>query len=360
MNYNHSNMNEDHMVTPLIGASRNIERIRELVQHVADTGLNIVITGESGVGKEVVAQQLHYHSPRRQKPFIKVNCAALPEGLLESELFGFERGAFTGAHRKKRGKFELAHQGVLFLDEISEMSYGLQAKLLQVLQGGSFMPLGSEKEIKTDAWVMAATNSDLEERTKDGLFREDLYYRLNIIKVYISPLRQRPEDIPLLIDYYINQYVPSNQGVQFVKPSGRVMEKLMSYSWPGNVRELQNVIQRMRVVGEWNEVIAGLYASRAIDKDENRKTAVKENPEPFLDYIFDRSGSYSRDSKSFPLKEIRKTLMDQVEKEIISFVLTKTGWNRTKASKLLDISYRTIINKISEHNIVPPQYFLND
>ena len=164
-------INEDPMVTPLIGASRNIERVRELVHHVADTGLNIVITGESGVGKEVVAQQLHYHSPRRGKPFVKINCAALPEGLLESELFGFERGAFTGAHRKKRGKFELAHNGVLFLDEIGDMPYGLQAKLLQVLQSGTFSPLGSEKEVKTDVWIMAATNQDLEEQTKAGLFR---------------------------------------------------------------------------------------------------------------------------------------------------------------------------------------------
>jgi two-component system, NtrC family, response regulator AtoC len=348
------------MLTPLIGASRNIERIKELVHHVADTGLNIVITGESGVGKEVVAHQLHYHSPRRKKPFIKVNCAALPEGLLESELFGFERGAFTGAHRKKRGKFELAHNGVLFLDEIGDMSYILQAKLLQVLQSGTFTPLGSEKEVTTDAWVMAATNNDLEEKTKAGLFREDLYYRLNIVKIFISPLRQRPEDIPLLVDYYMDQYTSPDIVKRVVRPSGRVMEKLLHYPWPGNVRELQNVIQRMRVVGEWDDVVAELHSPNTAGKNEQGEDGADGASLSFLDYIFEKSNSYTKESTSLPLKKIRKKILDQVEKEVISFVLDKTGWNRTKASKILDVSYRTIINKISELNILPPKYFDND
>ena len=178
------------MVPPLIGSSASIERIRELIDHTADTGLNVLITGESGVGKEVVAQNLYYKSQRKDKPFIKVNCAALPEGLLESELFGFERGAFTGAERKKRGKFELAHKGVLFLDEIGDMPLALQAKLLRVLQSGEFAPLGSEKEVKADAWVIASTNQNLVENVKKGLFREDLYYRLNIIKIYIPPFEK--------------------------------------------------------------------------------------------------------------------------------------------------------------------------
>ena len=162
------------MATPLIGTSESIERIRELIDHVADTGLNVIITGESGVGKEVVAQNLFHESQRKDKLFIKVNCAALPDGLLESELFGFERGAFTGADRNKRGKFELAHQGVIFLDEIGDMSISLQSKLLHVLQSGEFAPLGSEREVRSDAWVIAATNQDLEKKVKEGLFREDL------------------------------------------------------------------------------------------------------------------------------------------------------------------------------------------
>ena len=187
---------------PIIGVSKNIESIRELISHVADTGLNVVISGESGVGKEIVAQNLYQSSPRYKKPFIKINCAALPEGLLESELFGYEQGAFTGAGRRRRGKFELAHGGVLLLDEIGDMSLPLQAKLLHVLQGGTFAPLGSEKEVKTDVWVIASTNHELEKDIVTGMFREDLYYRLNIIKIHIEPLRNRPSDIPPLIEYF--------------------------------------------------------------------------------------------------------------------------------------------------------------
>jgi len=184
------------MEPPIIGISSNIERIKDLIGHEADTGLNTVICGESGVGKEVVAQNLYHMSPRKGKPFLKINCAALPEGLLESELFGYESGAFTGADKKKRGKFEMAHSGVLLLDEIGDMSFQLQSKLLHVLQGGEFSPLGSEKEVKTDAWIIAATNHELERDIEDGKFREDLYYRLNIIRINVDPLRERPEDIP--------------------------------------------------------------------------------------------------------------------------------------------------------------------
>ena len=187
------------METPLIGTSESIEKIRELIKYVAGSDLNVLITGESGVGKEIVAQSLYHGSKRKGKPFIKVNCASLPEGLLESELFGFEQGAFTGAYRKKRGKFELAHQGVIFLDEIGDMSPALQSKLLHVLQCREFVPLGSEKEVTPDVWVIAATNQDLEKKVKEGLFREDLYYRLNAIRIYIPPLRKRPEDIPVLM-----------------------------------------------------------------------------------------------------------------------------------------------------------------
>ena len=173
------------MATPLIGTSESIERIRKLINYVADTCLTVIITGESGVGKEVVAKNLYHESQRKDKPFISVNCAALPDGLLESELFGFERGAFTGADRNKRGKFELAHQGVIFLDEIGDMSLSFQSKLLHVLQSGKFAPLGSEKEVKSDAWVIAATNQELEKKVKEGLFREDLYYRFNTVNIYI-------------------------------------------------------------------------------------------------------------------------------------------------------------------------------
>jgi transcriptional regulator with PAS, ATPase and Fis domain len=334
------------MAPPLIGTSESIERIRELIEHVADTGLNVIITGESGVGKEVVAQNLFHESQRKDKPFIKVNCAALPDGLLESELFGFERGAFTGAERKKRGKFELAHQGVIFLDEIGDMSLSLQSKLLHVLQSGEFAPLGSEKEVRSDAWVITATNQELEKKVKKGLFREDLYYRLNIIKIYISPLRNRPEDIPPLIDYYIEKYASQFDGKKISKPDSDAMEKLIAYSWPGNVRELQNILKSSMVIGDWEEIIHDLYS-------KNQPATISRLEEPALgkgsivDVFLDFKGDYSSDQASISLKKVTKKATDRIEKEVISFVLDKTGWNRTKASKILKISYKTLLYKIS-------------
>lgn len=346
------------MVTPLIGVSQSIERIKELIKHVADTGLNIVITGESGVGKEVVAQNLYYNSPRRNKPFVKVNCAALPDGLLESELFGFERGAFTGAERKRRGKFELAHKGVLFLDEIGDMSFSLQAKLLHVLQSGEFAPLGSEQDVKTDTWIIAATNNELEKNIKTGNFREDLYYRLNIIKFFIPPLRKRPEDIPPLIDYYIEQYTSQFDNKQLLRPSPQVMDKLMSYHWPGNTRELQNILKRFLVICDWDEIVDELF-SRGTLSDGDTATASTADmpgaPPPSSNIFADFVADNFTDLESMSLKEIRKNALDRIEKQAISLVLEKTGWNRSKASKILKISYKTLLYKISDLNITPPK-----
>jgi two-component system, NtrC family, response regulator AtoC len=341
------------MVPPLVGMSESIKRIRELIEHVSDTGLNVIISGESGVGKEVVAQNLYHNSKRKNKPFIKVNCAALPDGLLESELFGFERGAFTGADRKKRGKFELAHQGVLFLDEIGDMSLTLQSKLLHVLQSGEFAPLGSEREVKSDAWVIAATNQELEKKVGKGLFREDLYYRLNIIKIYIPPLRKRPEDIPLLIDHFIKKYNSQFDKKNLSKPGSDDMEKLISYNWPGNVRELQNVLKGCMVMGNWKEVVDDLSIKK---RDAFISTPDKPAMDgtSIVDTFFDLKGDYSSDDTSFSLKKIKKKALDRIEKEVISFVLDKTGWNRSKASSILKISYKTMLYKISDLNIKPP------
>jgi transcriptional regulator with GAF, ATPase, and Fis domain len=254
---------------PLIGVSQTTGSIMKLIRHVADTGLNIVISGESGVGKELVAQNLYFSSPRKGRPFIKVDCAVLPEGLLESELFGYERGAFTGAEQRKRGKFKLAHESVLFLDEIGDLSLSFQSKLFHVLQSGEFSPLGSEKEIKTNAWIIATTNHNLEQDLKNGKFGEDLYYRLNIIKLYITPLRNRPEDIPHLIKYYLQKYSDCFNTKQLLKPSKGVMNKLLAYHWPGNIRELQNVLKRVIVLKDWEELINELFIS---DNSPNKST----------------------------------------------------------------------------------------
>jgi transcriptional regulator with PAS, ATPase and Fis domain len=340
---------------PIIGVSKNIERVRELIEHVAHTGLNTVVFGESGVGKEVVAQNLYQKSPRLGKPFIKINCAALPEGLLESELFGYERGAFTGAEQRKKGKFQLAHSGVLLLDEIGDMSLPLQAKLLHVLQsGGEFSPLGSEKEVRADTWVIAATNHDLKKDIDEGRFREDLYYRLNIIKIFLAPLRDRPEDIPPLIEFYIKEYTSMLNNRHIEKPTGKVIDRMCGYSWPGNVRELQNVLKRMLVLGDCNQIVSELFNSeRLVTTDNGSEETLNHNAA--IASILDLGGKNSPDNQSFSLKTAKKNAVEMVEREIISHVLSKTDWNRSKASKILKISYKTLLYKISDLNIIPPE-----
>jgi len=334
----------------IVGVSKDIVKINDLIKHVSDTCLNVVITGETGVGKEVVAQNLYKNSPRKNKPFVKVNCAALPEGLLESELYGYERGAFTGADQKKRGKFELANGGVLFLDEIGDMPISLQSKLLHVLQSGEYAPLGSEKELTTDTWLITATNHDLEKEIKKKIFREDLYYRLNIIRIHIPPLRKRPEDIQPLIDYYIDVYTSTYENKHLLRPDKRTFEKLLAYRWPGNVRELQNVLKRVLVLGNWDEIIEGL------DFDETAGNTSSDgasfSPEAAASSAFNYNAP--PDLESFSLKDIRKQALDKVEKEAIAYVLGKTGWNRSKASRILKISYKTLLYKISDLDIRPP------
>ena len=338
------------MIPPLIGSSASLEKIRETIEHTADTGLNVLITGETGVGKEVVALNLYYKSQRKDKPFIRVNCAALPEGLLESELFGYERGAFTGAERKKRGKFELAHEGVLFLDEIGDMPLALQAKLLRVLQSGEFTPLGSEKEITTDVWVIASTNQNLWENVKKGLFREDLYYRLNIIKIYIPPLRERPQDIELLINHYLTKYASRFGDKKLKNPSHYILEKLLSYHWPGNVRQLENIIKSVIVMGKWEEIVDDLFieGKSEINSVSDSK---KMDVDLIIDYLSALKDENSPEYASFSLRKSTKNITKRIEKEIITFVLDKTKWNRRKASRILKVSYKTLFYKIRELDI---------
>jgi len=339
--------------TPLIGVSQAIVKTKELIKHVAATGLNIVITGESGVGKEVVAQNLYYASPRKGKPFIKVNCAALPDGLLESELFGYERGAFTGAEKKKRGKFELADKGVLFLDEIGDMSILLQAKLLHVLQSGEFAPLGSEDDHKTDTWVLAATNQNLAQSIKNGTFRKDLYYRLNTVNIHLPPLRERREDIPFLIEYYLDFYKVQFKNKSFPKPDRNILEKLAAYHWPGNIRELQNVLQRLMVVGDFEAISREFNEQDKPVPDSAQRISNETEIAPPLPSSNPIEESVEPDFSNFSLKKIKKKAADKAEKKAIALVLSKTHWNRSKASKILQISYKTLLYKISELEIEP-------
>jgi transcriptional regulator with PAS, ATPase and Fis domain len=350
---------------PLIGISRNIQRIKELITHIAPTGLNVVITGESGVGKEVVAWNLYEASPRKGKSFVKINCAALPEGLLESELFGYERGAFTGADQKKRGKFELAHEGILLLDEIGDMSISLQSKLLHVLQSGEFAPLGSEKDMKTDVWIIASTNRNLEQEIREGNFREDLFYRLNIINIYIEPLRKRPEDIPPLIEYYLKIYSSQFAGNSPHIPTEAQTKRLLDYSWPGNVRELQNVLKKATVLGNWDETIDELMKSGSVlagRGDEGKGVSISrghlsdnfDKKELLIKALLDIDSAEALEAlATLPLKTVKRRAVDRIEKEVIRYVLDKTEWNRTRASKILKISYKTLLTKMSELEIGP-------
>jgi len=347
------------MEIELIGVSQNIEQIRKLIDQVADTDLNILVSGETGVGKEVVVKSLYEKSKRFGKPFIKVNCAALPDTLLESEMFGYEKGAFTGAEKKMRGKFEQADGGVLFLDEIGDMPLALQSKLLHALQDGDFSPLGSEKTIVTNVWVLAATNQNLEDNIEQGKFRKDLYHRLNVININIEPLRNRPEDIPYLIDHFTKKYQPKQNGKPLKTIGKRTAEELINYHWPGNVRELQNVLKRIIILGDGSDSLDQVLTERRGETPPAPiKTLIHRISAPTQ--LWDIDPEKPLHKASLPLKKIIKRTRNRIDKEMISYVLEKTYWNRTKAAKLLGVSYKLLHNKISELSIKPPEFEQTD
>ena len=333
-------MNE---ISEIVGASRNIEHVKELIHKIASVEANTIVCGETGVGKDLLVQALYQESNRCGKPFIKVNCAAIPDNLLESEMFGYEKGAFTGAERNKRGKFEQAHGGVLFLDEIGEMSPTLQAKLLRVIQDGEFNPLCSEKTIKVDVWTISATNCEIEKHIKAGKFREDLFYRLSTMMIQIDPLRERPEDIPLLINYYYKKFAANFRDRPLKIISKDTIEKLKKYSWPGNIRELQNVLQRIQILNTSDERI-----DEIIGKAHNKIPT--ENPSN-LPNIANPEGAAKNQNFLIPLKKIKKQIFAKVEKEMIPLALDKTNFNLTKASKMLGISYKSLHMKIKEYGL---------
>ncbi len=341
------------MKTELIGVSANIKRIRELIEQIADTGLNTVVYGETGVGKELVVQNLYQKSNRVGKPFVKVNCAALPDTLLESEMFGYEQGAFTGADRRKRGKFEQANGGLLFLDEIGDMSLPLQSKLLHVLQGGDYSPLGSEKTVKMGAWVVAATNHELEKDMVSRQFREDLYYRLSTIKIHIEPLRNRPEDIPYIIEHYVKSYKEQFAGKSLSIPNSKAIDQLIAYHWPGNVRELQNVLKRLMILNNVEYSLDELLNPPSANKSVKGISASAGQQPSYMDFL-DFDINNPQDLSSLSLKDIKKRVLEKVEKEVIAYVLGKTRWNRSKATKILNISYKTLLSKIQEFELTPP------
>src|SRR6266567_4247020 len=247
----------------LFGTSPKMEDVKNTIEQVPDTNATVLIRGESGTGKEVVARMVFSHSLRHEKPFVKVNCAAIPHELLESELFGYEPGAFTGANRQKLGKFDLAHGGTIFLDEISEMHPALQAKLLHVLQDGEFSRLGGKRDISVDVRVLSATNKHLERAVEEGMFREDLFYRLNVITIHIPPLRERQEEIPVFLDFFLRKY-SEYYGKQPPAFSEYAVGRMMKYAWPGNIRELENLVKRYVIVGNEAQIIRELSTHKPL------------------------------------------------------------------------------------------------
>ncbi len=337
-----------------LSVSDKMNKVKEIIEQVSPTDVTVLIRGESGVGKEIVSRSIHFNSLRVKKAFIKVNCAALPEELLESELFGFEKGAFTGAFKLKPGKFELANEGTIFLDEIAEMSPPLQAKLLQVLQDGEFSRLGGKRDIQVDVRVVAATNKDLELMVKEGRFREDLYYRLNVVSIYVPALRERKEEIPILCEYFLEKY-----NKKFNKSIAQVPENLMglfmTHEWPGNVRELENMIKRIVVLEDQASVVAELNASinasRQAVAAASVAAAAAAAPAPASGVAVDAAARAAA-PQAISLKEITKKAALEAEKEIIFRVLNQTNWNRKKAAKILNISYKALLYKIKESGIV--------
>ena len=309
----------------IVGNSEIILRLRETIQRVASSSSTVLICGETGVGKGLVAQVIHLLSDRKDSPFIRVNCAAIPDQLLESELFGFERGAFTGAHQRNVGRFELAHLGTILLDEIGDMPLTLQPKILHVLDDFQFSRLGGNENIKVDCRVLVTTNQNLEQFIREGRFRKDLYYRLNAVKIFVPPLRERPEDIRPLLNYFSRQVAKNNGKMVLRLNDNGMLDFLCRYSWPGNVRELKNVVERLMLLGDWPTVREGLLA---------RQTSETRLDEQFL-----------------PLKEVKKRAIQKAEARVIAMALQETCWNGKKAAEILQISHKAIRYKMKEYGL---------
>jgi len=309
----------------VIGISDKMQEVFKTALKAAKSKATILLMGESGTGKELIAKAIHFESDRAKGPFVAINCAAIPENLLEAELFGYEKGAFTGALVSKPGKFELANGGTIFLDEIGDMSLSLQAKLLRVIQEKVFERIGGTKPIKVDVRIIAATNKDLENMVKEGSFREDLYYRLNVIPIFLPPLRERREDIPLLIDHFLkkfNKEYGKNLGI-----SDEAVKALINYSWPGNVRELENTIERLVVLTEGEEITF-----------EDLPFYIKKHKKSKLEFL--------KDFKSLPAQ------IELIEKKAIEEALKACNYNQTKAAKLLGLTKRQINYKIKKYGLI--------
>jgi len=318
---------------PLFDGHPRMRAIRSIIESIADTDTTVLIRGESGVGKDLIARAVHAASARREGPFVKVNCAAIPQELLESELFGHEKGAFTGAHRRKPGQFEYANQGTIYLDEIGELPLALQAKLLHVLQDFRFSRVGGHGAIDVDARVIAATNRRLEEAMTRGEFREDLYYRLNVVEIQVPPLRERREEIPALVAWFLDKFNSQYGRHKTIAPE--TLARLSEHPWSGNVRELENIVRRMVVLADGERDFAAQVAR------VRPLRAVPSQP--------------AAASVTESLREIARRGAREAERHALAEVLERVRWNRAEASRILKVSYKTLLNKIAECQLTAPE-----
>lgn len=328
-------MKEIHKI--IFSDSSQMNKIRTFIDEIAKTDITVLIKGETGTGKELVAQVIHSNSPRKDKPFIKVNCNAIPKGLLESELFGFEKGAFTGAYHQKPGKFELANHGTILLNDIGEIDISVQAKLLEVLQDGMFSRLGGEGDVMVNTRVITTTRDHLEKSMMEGHFREDLFFRINVINITLPPLRERKDQILPLSQYYLDFYKKkySKTTPSF---SSKAIHIFKEYPWPGNIRELENMIKRMVIFGEEHLILEDLLA-RGGENGITPESPDRLSPDPLIG------------TGSFNLKETGKRAAEEAEKEMILSTLQETHWNRKKAAQLLHVSYKALLNKIQKYHL---------
>jgi two-component system response regulator AtoC len=345
----------------LLGRNEQMREVHYLIERVADTDVTVLIRGESGTGKELVARAVHAASPRHDKPFVKVNCAALPSELLESELFGFERGAFTGAIQHKPGKFEFANHGTMFLDEISEIFAPLQSKLLQVLQDGEFARLGGRDDVRVDVRILAATNRDLESAVADGQFREDLYFRLNVVCITLPPLRQRRDEIAELTELFLRQYAEHYNRPPLALAAD-TLRLFAEYHWPGNVRELENLIKRAVILGSDESIrrdLADAIAGRTMRPGPIPALQGRPAVEPWAPAFPPpappappaapaAAASNGNGHRTGSLKDIARQAAREAERDLISRTLQQTRWNRREAAEILGISYKALLYKIKE------------
>lgn len=337
--------------TLLIGISPPMQELRNLIQQVAKTNLNCLIRGESGVGKDLVAREIHRLSPRKDKPFIKVNCSALPEHLLESELFGYEKGAFTGATFSKPGRFELANHGVIFLDEVADIQPNLQAKLLQVIEHKEFTKLGGRKQVSVDVQILAATNANLEQRTQEGSFRHDLYFRLNEVCIWVPSLSSRKEDIPLLVRHLIQKHAHFGAG-KSLEITAEDLERLASYSWPGNVRELESMVKRWLAFGK--KIYPWVESSSSQESGMGKTDEFMEEMVAPVGFIGEKdSKSTVDDLEQKESKGSGDSIGEEPleDAELIIKTLERCKWNRKKAAEMLGMSYQKLRRRIQRLNL---------